>query len=89
MEDAIFGELSDSKCPRCGSRKVVCYIQYPLIVKRDMKGHIIRTDNITGKRMKLTNEWMARMFQQATTDEYQVANYECEDCEWTSKPYTP
>lgn len=89
MEDEILGVLEDCKCPQCGSKKVVCEIQFPLIVKMDMQGKVIRKHWKTGKRLKQSNEWKASMFENATHDEFQIAIYSCEKCDWKSKPYTP
>lgn len=89
MDDQILGEIKDSKCPKCGSKKIFCYIQYPLVVKQDMNGKIVRNDVMTGKRLRLNKKFMASEFVFATHDEYQVAQYKCDKCGWTSEPYTP
>lgn len=37
-------------CPECGSKKVVLYVQYPLVVMYNKKGNKIFTDYVTGKK---------------------------------------
>lgn len=76
-------------CPKCGSRKVVLYMQFPLIAKFDMNGREIITD-YNGKRVyKPSNQRLAAMYKQALGGEYQCANYECTKCGWTSEMYVP
>ena len=88
MLDKIFGEIEDKKCPKCGKKKVICVIQYPLIVKVDMESKPIFRD-FKGKRKRPSNRDMAMRFLSAMRDEFECANYTCEACGWTSETYTP
>lgn len=89
MEDKVLGVLEDSRCPVCKSKSVICYLQFPMLVEVNMKGHIIRKNPITGKRMKLSNKWMAQKFKVSVGSEFQVAVYKCQKCDWESEPYVP
>lgn len=85
----ITGLQEGNCCPKCGSSKVVLYMQFPLIAKFDMKGHVIINDS-KGKRMyKPSNQRMAGLYKFALGGEYQCANYECTKCGWTSEMYIP
>lgn len=76
-------------CPKCGSSKVVLYMQFPLIAKFDMNGRVIITD-YKGKRIyKPSNRKKAALYEQALGSEFQCANYECTKCGWISEMYAP
>lgn len=89
MEDNILGVIKDSKCPECGSKKIICILQYPLIVEKDMKGRPIFKDGKGKRKYYPSNKDMARAYKGALNDEYQCANYECKVCGWISETYTP
>lgn len=86
MKDKVLGIIDDGKCPICGKKKVICILQYPLIVEVDMKGKLIFKSN--SKRKKTSNQDMVSKFNSAIRDEYQCANYQCESCGWISETYT-
>lgn len=77
-------------CPKCSSKKIVLYVQYPLIVKYDMRGKKIFTNYSTDKRIyKPSTRKLAIEYSCATKNEFQCANYKCEKCGWISETYTP
>lgn len=89
MLDDIFGVIENGKCPNCKKKKVVCIVQYPLIVNLDMKARPIFKDT-NGKRKKPSQRDMANMFKKALrSGECQCANYICESCGWMSETYIP
>lgn len=87
MKDMILGEIENGKCPSCGKKKVICILQFPLIVEMDMKARPIF--KVDGKRKRPSNRDMAQAFIVALQDEYQCANYQCKACGWISKTYVP
>lgn len=91
MKDNILGKIDDGKCPRCGKKKVICIIQYPIIVELDMKGKPIFRHFRTGKRLyKVSNRRKAGEYDALLRyGEYQCANYKCEACGWISEVYVP
>lgn len=75
-------------CPKCGSTKVILWMQFPLIAQFDMKGKEIIKD-YKGKRIyKPSNQILASLYKAAEND-FQCASYECKKCGWKSKIYTP
>lgn len=90
MKDKLLGIIENGKCPKCGKRKVIAIVQYPLIVEKDLKGKpIFRRWKDKSRIYKVSNAMKASEYERAIREEYQCINYTCEACGWISETYTP
>ena len=75
-------------CPECGSIKVVCYMQYPVVKMYDMRGKEIIRNN-EGKRIyKPSNKILERKYKNCEDGDCQCMNYVCEKCGWKSEMFS-
>ncbi len=75
-------------CPECGSTKVVCYMQFPIVKMYDMRDKEIIRDK-KGKRIyRPSNKLLARKYKNCEAGECQCTNYVCEKCGWKSEMFS-
>lgn len=89
QKDPISGFQEGSCCPKCGSTKVVCWIQFPLVAKFDMKGKEIIEDLKGNRVYRPSNQILAARYRHALGTEFECASYECKKCGWASETYVP
>lgn len=78
----------DNRCPKCGSKRIIENIQYPMETEFDLRtGKEIFRD-YTGKRIyKPSNRLLALRYLSSQVDA-QCWLYECSKCGWISELFT-